>query len=398
MTSPLAAMDTPPCFEVESSDAVELSPPPLELAESQRTYVQSLSEMQKEAIVSNSRTSTVWRLASDEGPYLGGADVAPPPLAHFATGMVSSYMHRLHALADERGIDVDDVELVLDNRYGLQGSLLRGTMTGNALKPSLDVSLQADADEGTVRELVEAAITSTPAHGLLTGERDSLFSLSHNGREIEPDGVAELDGRPDDDPKATFAKLERPHHEQEAPIIRHTGRMTEPLPEGSERYTEKDAAGFADEQDRIIHVRVTCTKRSDGIKEVRQELFSPRGTVFEFASDEPDEHGGPTRAPPATTYLAAGLGFCFMTQIGRYAEAMNADLSDYRICQDSHLSSSDPETTESGAAKPIETQVFIDADEHEDVVRETLDMSEQTCFLHSVCRTDLTQEYGVEQL
>lgn len=305
-------------------------------------------------------------------------------------------MTRLRSLAEEWEIPVHDVEMVLDNRYGLQGSLLRGTMTGNALRPSLDVSLDADADEGTLRELVETAITSTPTHGLLTGSRDSLFSLSHNGREIKPDGVAELDRRPDDDPQAAFEALDRPHHEQGSPIIRHTGQMTDPLPEGSDRYTESDAAGFADEQDRIIHVRGTCTLRSDGIKEIRQELFSPRGTVFEFTSDEPDEHGGPTRAPPATTYLAAGIGFCFMTQIGRYSEAMNTDLSGYRLSQDSHVSFSDPATSEPGRAKPIETQVFIDSDEDEGFVRETLDMSEQTCFLHSVCRTDLTQEFTVD--
>jgi hypothetical protein len=41
-----------------------------------------------------------------------------------------------------------------------------------------------------------------------------------------------------------------------------------------------------------------------------------------------------------------------------------------------------------GSADPIETHVSLNTPEDDDFAREVLDMSEQTCFLHALCRTD----------
>ena len=40
-------------------------------------------------------------------------------------------------------------------------------------------------------------------------------------------------------------------------------------------------------------------------------------------------------------------------------------------------------------ADPIETHVYLDTSEPDEVAQEMLDMSEQTCFLHAFCRTEL---------
>ncbi|MFV1963712.1 MAG: OsmC family peroxiredoxin, partial [Acidimicrobiia bacterium] len=52
-----------------------------------RTVVRALVGMQKEAAVTIEPDGSVWRLVSDEGPYLNGTDLAPFPLAFFAAGM-----------------------------------------------------------------------------------------------------------------------------------------------------------------------------------------------------------------------------------------------------------------------------------------------------------------------
>ncbi|MBW3667426.1 MAG: OsmC family peroxiredoxin, partial [Actinobacteria bacterium] len=84
------------------------------------------------------------------------------------------------------------------------------------------------------------------------------------------------------------------------------------------------------------------------------------------------------------------------TQFGRYARITKKRLEEYRIVQDTHFTpgvaggSSDP-----GRAEPVETHVFLVTPEGEEFSRKTLDMGEQTCFLHATCRTDLGLELEV---
>ena len=89
-------------------------------------------------------TGDVWRLTSDEGAYLDGHDEAPCPLSFLSTGMVSSYMNELTALAEARGLDLGRIRIVQDNFYTMKGSALQGTMTGGAKDIELDVSVEAD--------------------------------------------------------------------------------------------------------------------------------------------------------------------------------------------------------------------------------------------------------------
>jgi uncharacterized OsmC-like protein len=51
-------------------------------------------------------------------------------------------------------------------------------------------------------------------------------------------------------------------------------------------------------------------------------------------SDDSRASGGQERAPDGLAYLAAGVAFCFMTQIGRYAQITRQKLSGYRIIQE----------------------------------------------------------------
>lgn len=385
MSTPLEELGPSLCDRVE--DGYDAPEP--RLGHAQRVRVRSLTAMQKEALVTSSLSGQTWRLASDEGPYLDGADVAPPPLAHLATGMVSSYTAELLAAADRQGVAVDDVELVLDNYYAINGSLLRGTMKGSAFAPDLEVVVESPADRATLEAVVEAAVAGAPVTGLLAGARDSRFRLAHNGNQVEPGGVGALDGDLRPDPAADFEAIDRSGGERARERIRHTGRTTEPYEAADDKYTGSDAAGYADEQDRKIHLRATCSLLDDGRKRIEQELYSPRGSIFEFHSDEPTGHGGQGRAPDAMSYVAAGLGFCFMTQLGRYAHAVDEALTGYRLVQDTHVSSSRAlsGTDELAAAAPVETDLFIDTPADAAFARSALDMSEQTCYLHALCRT-----------
>jgi hypothetical protein len=130
------------------------------------------------------------------------------------------------------------------------------------------------------------------------------------------------------------------------------------------------------------------------VKIVQENLFRPIGSEFRFLSDEAPEAGGRGMAPDAATYLAAGIGFCFMTQFGRYASITKKPLDGYRIVQDLHFRPGG--AGEPGGADPVETHVFLDTPEGKEFARKTLDMGERTCFLHATCRTHLEPKLTVQ--
>ena len=154
-------------FPLETVQSLGLTLPANRHGQSVRVWARSLSGMQKEAVVASARTGAVWRLASDEGPYLDGYDAAPCPLAFMTVGMASCYMNELLAVAVQRGIDIGDLTLVQDNRYTMEGSALQGTMTGGALPVELEVCIESRADAAAVHDLVATAVSSAPVAGLL---------------------------------------------------------------------------------------------------------------------------------------------------------------------------------------------------------------------------------------
>src|SRR5690606_37177188 len=80
-----------------------------------------------------------------------------------------------------------------------KGSALKGTMTGGARDVALEARIAGDADAETLRALVCDAVAAAPVHGLLRGEKDSLFTLTHNGIAVAPDKAKPVPGdRPPD--------------------------------------------------------------------------------------------------------------------------------------------------------------------------------------------------------
>lgn len=378
----------PPFFPIANPGDIGLEPPADRLGSGLRTWVRALSGMQKEALVINGATQKAWRLVSDEGPYLDGYDRAPCPLCTFITGMVSEYMNQITTLASARGLDIEDIELTLGNHYSMEGSALRGTMLGGAMSPELSVEISADASRDDLESLVREAVTISPVNGLLSGESRSLFTLTCDGHQVPVGEVAALEGEAVDDPAHRFDKVEVADLAvADDPMVKITeADQVEGVPGGV-------GSSLEDSQSRTLHVQARCRFRDDGVKVIQENLFRPIGSEFQFLSDEAPEAGGQGLAPDALTYLAAGIGFCFMTQFGRYAHITKKRLDEYRIVQDTHFGIG--RAGQPGRADPVETHVYLVTPEGEEFARKTLDMGERTCFLHATCRTDLTPEVTV---
>ena len=393
----LADSGIPIFFELVNPADVGISPPETRMGDSLRTWIRSLSVFQKEALVASSRTGRVWRLASDEGPYLDGHDAAPCPLAFLSVGMIASYMNEITALAKQQGVAIRKLKLTQDNYYTMTGSMPKRTMIGGALPVELLVEIDCDLADGPLNQFLMNAIHASPLNGLMRGHLESLFTLSKNGAELQPAKALRMQGPVYPDPGDHFAQAQPISEPAIERLCWPNGTTAKKAVTGG---TSAAGSSLAAEQNRQLNIGATCTLRDDGMKEIIQLQYSPHGTSFKFLSEEAPENGGLGRAPDANSYISAGIGFCFMTQFGRFVKMLNLDLSDYRIVQDSHFSlgGASGGTGKAGTADPLETHVYLQTTESDDVAREMLDISEQTCFLHAFCKTDLKTKLKVQRV
>ena len=369
-----------PFFKVANPEGLGINVPQNRKGDALRTCVRSLSGFQKEALVRSALTGDVWRLVSDEGPYLNGHDAAPCPLAFLSTGMVASFMNEILALAKLRNVEIRKLKLIQDNFYTMKGSMPKRTMVGGAENIELQVEIDCDLDDSALNDFLIQATYASPLNGLMRGQLDSLFKLSKNGQELPTNVAQELKGDLLADPGDQF------HDTTVTPsdfdLVGPVGiTPKKEVPKG----TVSGGSSLTDEQDRRLNIGAIAVMREDGLKEIQQMQYSPHGTSFKFLSSEDG------RAPDANSLISAGIGFCFMTQFGRFVSMLKLDLSDYRIIQDTHFSlgGASGNTGKAGEADPIETHVYLETGESDAIAQEMLDISEQTCFLHAFCRTDL---------
>ncbi len=388
-TNVITESGLPPFFKVANVEAVGIDAPDNRMGDAVRTWVRSLSGFQKEAIVRTFRSGNTWRLVSDEGPYLNGHDAAPCPLAFLSVGMVASFMNEILALAKLRNVEIRKLKLIQDNYYTMKGSMPKRTMIGGAENIELQVDIDCDLGDSELNDLLINATYASPLNGLMRGQLESLFKLAKNGTELSTAKVAELDVPLLPDPGDSFA-IAAPE-----PVTLPLMEPVGPTPKKEvAKGTTKGGSSLSSEQDRRLNIGAVAILREDGIKEIQQMQFSPYGTSFRFLSSEDG------RAPDANSYISAGIGFCFMTQFGRFVSMLKLDLPDYRIVQDTHFSlgGASDGTGQAGNAEPVETHVYLETGESDETAREMLDISEQTCFLHAFCRTELKTKLKVRRI
>jgi hypothetical protein len=207
-----------------------------------------------------------------------------------------------------------------------------------------------------------------------------------NGRHMTIGDVGVIDPLDDPDPAVTLRDALTSAESGDSQLIERLAAV-EPV----EGVIGGAHTSLSETQSRTLHLRAICTRRPDGVKEVEQHLFNPRGSTFRFLSDEAEGFGGRGMAPDAASYMAAGIAFCFMTQLGRYASIVKRDLDAYNVIQDTHFSlgGASGNAGQPGRADPVETHVYLTSPEDDAFARKVVVMGEQTCFLHALCRTDL---------
>ena len=340
--------------------------------------VRALEGMQKEATVRQSeRSGQAWRMVSDEGPYLNGTDLAPFPLAFFAAGLHFCYMTQLVRLCRDRGIALRGLRSGQDTRYTMTGSALKGDMTGAGIPVDLDVAIDAELSPEAAGKLIARALAESPGHAVMRDLFRNTFALQLNGSTVK---LVDQEHSPNalfPDPVRGFESIRpTPAGHFHPDIITKTETV-----EVQHGVTGGAGSSLKSEQKRTLHVRSDACLLDKGLLQTDIRLFQPLGSSFRFLSDT----GTGDTAPPPLAYLSAGIGFCYMTQLGRYAHITKQKLESMRIVQTNGYKPSGA-AGPNAAATAVDTHVYINADESEDVARKSVRMGEQTCFLHASMR------------
>jgi uncharacterized OsmC-like protein len=77
--------------------------------------------------------------------------------------------------------------------------------------------------------------------------------------------------------------------------------------------------------------------------------------------------------------MAAGIAFCFMTQLSRYIEHMKLDINGVRLVQSVAFSTA-RET--GGQAGPVHTHLFLNGRAEEELHENLMRIVARTCYLH----------------
>ena len=348
-----------------------------------RTFARTLEGMQKEAVLQYGPTGAIWRVVCDEGPWLNGTDLAPFPLAFFSAGMAASLMSDLMDEAGERGVQADTLDFTQDNFFSMKGSALKGTMAASVQPMHVKISLRCDGSAAEIESIAEHAVRNRSAAARCLREvLPSRFVVRANDQELAWPGTVADTVSALSDPTIVFENI-RPMSNGGPTLVRKIASVDK---------AQGSAVGLGTEQKRVVHVNTQGSNREDGLKSLDVQCIQPPGSCFQMLSDDSKVTGGQERAPSGLAYLSAGVAFCFMTQIGRYAQITKRQLSGYRIIQDTAFRFSRDHGPQAFA---VETLVCLDTDEPEDKSIQLVRMAEQTCYIHAAYRTPTATELTI---
>lgn len=346
-----------------------------------RVDARAMGAHQKEALVYEGRDGPGWRVVSDEGPYLKGSDMAPFPLGFFNSGLQADLLGHLSRLANASGIKLRKVALELDNGFSFSGSFFKGDGKGSAEAAQIRLAVEADAEPRQLAELVRAAVRVSPALAAMRQPLDSTFAIYVNGirREVtmtKPSPAA--DAR---DPLKIYQKPPAPLADgKDLP-----GIVTK-IPQPPVATEAMPSAGAKFDLRVLGHSHLEDQEK--GATDVQTWLKAPAGSHFGFQTDESSLVV--PAAPSGLALLSAGVSFCYMTQLLRYAEYLKYKVRGIRMVQFNPFSvGRDEHGVLHGDVGPVDTHLFLHGDEPDEVMQKLLVMGAQTCYLHAALKAAL---------
>jgi uncharacterized OsmC-like protein len=332
-----------------------------------KVEARTLAGQQKEAILTEGATGSVWRLASDEGPAMKGDDIAPFPLGFLIAGVAADLYNRIRAAAARRGATMGEVEIAMSHLFGSAGSFIRSTATASSEAAELRIELKCRIDAATAKSLVAEAMAASPAIAFLRlPMKENTFALYINGRRrtvvMRPNSVA----ADVTDPFLTYRSAPRPETPDgradliEKPGIVETGEARE--------------VPLTSPEKRLFMITGTGCSRAVGEFLTETWIARPGMNHFRILSDE----SAADTAPSGLGLLSVGIASCYLTQLHRYVEAQKLSVHSARLVQFT------PFTGGANArAGAIDTHLFLNGDAPEALHLNLLTIAAHTCFMHA---------------
>ncbi len=347
----------------------------------------AMGDHQKESIVTEGIHGAQWRMTSDEGPYLQGTDHAPFPLGFFNVGLQSDLINRIVHIAQARSIPIDTLHLELDNLYSFSGSFFKGTGQGSADSIEIRIQIISKSDANTIRTLINDAIQASPVFAALQTPLSNTFAIYVNGKRRDVVGMHSSTSQDKQDPFKKYIKLPSPlqNNDDQTDLITKI-----PFVSSEEMQT------MPSETTRIglrVKGHSELNESTTGVKS-ETTLERPVGSKFGFKTDE---FSTQSTAPSGISYLCAGIAFCYMTQLLRYSEYLKYKISDIRMVQVNpfRLTGSAAENNLQAFADPVDTHLFLNGEEADEVMQNLLTMGAKTCYLHAALSAKVIPQVSI---
>jgi uncharacterized OsmC-like protein len=349
---------------------------------------------QKEAVVTEGNSGSAWRIASDEGPQLGGTNLAPFPLGVFNAGLHGDLVNRILAVGKAMRLPVHDLRVCLENRYSLTGSFVRGDAVGQAEPTRVTVKVKSAADASTLRAWVDRAVAASPAMAALRTPLENTFAIYVNGRRRPVSALPASPAADAPDPYLVHAKPPRPVAGPDPlqPLILRTGVQRA----GVSQPAQASPTG------RVLRLIVGNSHLLDGAGATETDTYLelPGASHFALRTDErPGTGAAGDQGPCGLSLLSAGIVFCYMTQLSRYIENMKLDIRGVRIVQYTPfaLDGSLTAGTLAGRALPVDTHLFLNGGAADEVFERLQKIAAVTCYLHATLAAPLPPEVTIER-
>lgn len=345
-----------------------------------KVEARALGAHQKEAVITEGIEGPRWRVVSDEGPQLKGSDLAPFPLGFFNAGLQADLLGAIDRINLSQGGVLSSVRQTLVNRYAFSGSFYAGTGQGEATPAEIHLFSQGDCSLEVASSIVRNAVQQSCAIAAMATPLDCTFALYVNGIRREVTGAKASQAPDARDPLKSQSGPPRPVPDgKDAPgLISKTSDYLPPneaMPSSSTRFGLEVLGKSV----------LTC---GTGQTSIQTTLKAPPGSEFSFVSQE-NLLSGPT-APSGLALLSAGIAFCYMTQLLRYAEYLKYKVRAIRLVQFNPFAlQTGPGHQLAGEAFPVDTHLFLHGDEDDAVMQRLLAISANTCYLHAALKSSL---------
>ena len=353
----------------------------------------TFASYQKEAIVSEGRSGSAWRMTTDEGKHIKGNDLAPFPLGFYNAGLHADLMRRLMIIARARSMAPPNVEIKLQNFYFLDGSFVRGDGVGGAKPANIQVKIQSKTPAEQVTALVHDAVRASPALATMRSAVTNTFAIYVNGRRRKVTSLKNSTGPDAADPFLTY-------RQPPAPLD-----GTNDLPDLIYKTGDVTAGDIVDVSDGAIRRVVRTVSGTshlldpEGVTETKTWLELPGLSHFAFKTDDrltldaKDEVG-----PSGLALIAAGIVFCYMTQLSRYIRHQKFDIHGVRIVQRTpFVVDGDPaDGSWTGSIEPVDTHLFLNGGEDDASHERLMTIAANTCYLHATLGAQLDPIVSIE--